>query len=66
MGKTFHLFSTDPVVRRRLQEAQQLRNAYLRAALAGLLRRCVVRLTRLRQHASANPVPLPARIDPGR
>lgn len=66
MGKTFHLFSTDPAVRRRLQQVRELRNAYLRAALSRLLRRCVLRLTRPRRHASASPVAVPVRIDPGR
>jgi hypothetical protein len=45
MGETFHLFSTDPVVRRALQRAHELRNAYLRAALIRLLRGCVLWLT---------------------
>jgi hypothetical protein len=35
MGKTFHLLSTDPVTRRRLQQAHELRNAYLRARSLG-------------------------------
>jgi len=46
MGKTFHLFSTDPVVRWRLRQAHELRNAYLQAALIRLFRSCVLWLTR--------------------
>ena len=65
MGKTFHLFSTDPAVRRRMQQAHELRNAYLRAALIRLLRRCVG-LTRPRAHASPSPVRVPTGIDPRR
>jgi hypothetical protein len=56
MGKTFHLFSTDPVVRRGLQQAHELRNAYLRAALIRLLRGFVLWLTRPRPNASPGPV----------
>ena len=33
MGKTFALFSTDPIVQRRLREAHEARNAYPIAAL---------------------------------
>jgi hypothetical protein len=51
MGKTFHLLSTDPVTRRRLQQAHELRNAYLRVALTRLLRDCVPWLTRPRPNA---------------
>ena len=66
MGKTFHLFSTDPAVRRRLQQAHELRNAYLRAALIRSLRRCVLWLTRPRPNASPSPVRVPTGIDPRR
>jgi hypothetical protein len=52
MGKAFHLLSTDPVNRRRLQQAHELRNAYLQAALIRLLRGCVLWLTRPRPNAS--------------
>jgi hypothetical protein len=52
MGETFHLLSTDPVNRRRLQQAHELRNAYLRVALIRLLRGCVLWLTRPRPNAS--------------
>jgi len=65
MGKTFELFSTDPVVRRRLQQAYAARNAYIRAAFVRLYARCTALLapwvrTPLR-HGS--PVPVSARID---
>jgi hypothetical protein len=56
MGKTFHLLSTDPVVRRRMQQAHELRNAYLRAALIRWLQSCVLWLTRPHPNASAGPV----------
>jgi hypothetical protein len=61
MGKTFHLFPTDPVIRRRLQQAHELRNAYLRAALIRLLRGCVLWLTRPRPNAFRGPVRVDAR-----
>jgi hypothetical protein len=51
MGKTFHLFSTDPVVRWRLKQAHQERNAYLQAALIRLFRSCVLWLARPRSNA---------------
>jgi hypothetical protein len=40
MGKTFALFSTDPIVQRRLREAHASRNAYLRSLIGALARRC--------------------------
>jgi len=40
MGKTFALFSTDPVVQRRLREAHAARNAYLRSLFGALVARC--------------------------
>jgi hypothetical protein len=40
MGKTFALFSTDPIVRRRLREAHAARNAYLRSLFGALFGRC--------------------------
>jgi hypothetical protein len=51
MGKTFHPFPTDPVIRRRLQQAHEQRNAYLRAGLIRLLRGCLFRLARPRPNA---------------
>jgi len=51
VDKAFHLFSTDPVIRRRLQQAHELRNAYLRAALIRLLRGCLFWLARPRPNA---------------
>jgi hypothetical protein len=66
MGKTFHLFATDPVIRRRLQQAHELRNAYLRAALTRLFRRLVAPPARPRPDASAGAVRATARIDPRR
>jgi hypothetical protein len=40
MGKTFALFSTDPIVQRRLREAHAARNAYLRSLLGALVGGC--------------------------
>ena len=40
MGKTFALFSTDPIVQRRLREAHEARNAYLRSLLGALVACC--------------------------
>jgi hypothetical protein len=40
MGKTFALFSTDPIVQRRLREAHAARNAYLRSLIGALAGRC--------------------------
>jgi hypothetical protein len=52
MGKTFALFSTDPVVQRRLRQAHAARNAYIRAALGRLLARCVGLFARARLRPS--------------
>jgi hypothetical protein len=42
MGKTFALFSTDPIVQRRLREAHAARNAYLRSLVGALFGRCAL------------------------
>jgi hypothetical protein len=46
MGKTFALFSTDPIVQRRLREAHAARNAYLRSLIGALAGRCRALLAR--------------------
>jgi hypothetical protein len=65
MGKTFELFSTDQLVRRRLQQAHAARNAYIRAAFVRLYARCAALLaSRDRPPAHGDDcVPVAARID---
>jgi hypothetical protein len=53
MGKTFALFSTDPIVQRRLREAHAARNAYIRALLGALIARC--RSPWMRPHRERDP-----------
>jgi len=68
MGKTFALFSTDPIVQRRLREAHEARNAYLRSLLGALVACCRDLFMRAQRGdhavtAEGSPVRVPARTD---
>jgi len=52
MGKTFPLFSTDPVTQRRLREAHAARNAYVRGLVGTMIRCCRDLLLRSRRDAA--------------